>query len=137
MLEVDYNPPKALQRRHLLLMSLSLAVAACGVWYLVGARILTVGLLLLSGAAFSGFAAFNAIGRDVFLVLTVAFSVLGRIISWLALSLTFVLAVTIPGLTLRLFGMDQLQRDFEACRGKQSMFRDPPVSDSESFRRQS
>lgn len=137
MFDVNYNPPRKLQRRQLLVLSVCLAAAACGIWYLAAAPIVACIVGLLSLVSFAGFVAFNLIGRDVYLLLMVLFGILGRLISWVIVLLMFVCAVTIPGLILRLFGMNQLDKDFQACRKKQSLFRDAPTSDSESFRRQS
>ncbi len=77
------------------------------------------------------------IGRDVYLLFMLVASVIGGVVSRVMVAVTYGVAIGGFGSLARLFGMDRMRRDFEACRAAPTMFVDAPESDAESFGRQS
>lgn len=137
MLEIDFNPLESTQRRQLLAMAVAFALASAALWFLADARVLPILLISLSSIGLLGYCAYGKLGRDIYLALAVIIRMVGWVLSRIVLGVMFVFAITLPGLVLRLFGMDRLNKEFQRCRTRESMFVDTPVHDSEDFRRQS
>jgi ABC-type sugar transport system permease subunit len=127
----------AAEKRQLLILGIGLAVIAVVTWWLFGPRIPSLVLIVLASVALAGFVAYRAIGRDVFLVFMLLSLAIGHVVSWVIVLVLYAVVIAGLGSMLRLFGMNRLERNFEACRKKASMLADVPPLDAASFRRQS
>jgi len=131
------GPDAASERRELWKAAVGLAVASVVLHLLFGMRVVPAILLALGALAFVGAVAFRHFGRDVFLFLMLGALAIGRVVSWLMVSLMYVTGIALSGLVARLFGMNRLERDFARCRGKTTMLVDAPPTTRETFSRQS
>jgi hypothetical protein len=125
------------ERRELWRLAGGLAVGAVVLHFLFGAVVLPLILATLSLLALLGAAAFSRCGHDVYLVFSLVALLIGRVISWLMVALTYVLGIALFGSITRIFGMNKLDRDFRRCRQKPTMLVDAPHTSPESFTRQS
>lgn len=137
VIEPNFSKGPEAERRELIIL-------ACGFLALaIIFKLITKsqGLPLIFGAAalaaLFGWLAFSRIGRDVYLVFALVASLIGRVVSRVAIVFMYGIVIAAFGSVLRLFGMNRLQRNFQSCRKRQSMFVDAPRTDPESFRRQS
>jgi hypothetical protein len=137
VLEPGFSRGAAAERQQLLFLGLGLAAIAAVHWWLSGLRPAGVVLLVLGVLALAGAVAHGAIGRGVFLIFAVLTLALGRVVSWVIVLGMYVLFIAGLGSVLRLFGMDRLARNFEACKKRRSMLMDVPPLDAASFERQS
>lgn len=132
-----FTPDPLRERRQLALLALALAVLAGLAGVVLGSSVLSVVAATLAGCTALGALAFRRIGRDVYLVFALLSAGIGRVVSWLARLLAYAGGIALTGSLLRVVRMDRLDRDFRACRGRETMFRDAPETDRESFNRQS
>jgi hypothetical protein len=127
----------ASERRELWRLAGGLAAAALVLHFLFGAVVLPLILATLSSLALLGATAFRRCGHDVHLVFSLLAHLIGRVISWLMVALTYALAIALLGSAIRIFGMNKLDRDFRRCRQKPTMLVDAPHTSLDSFTRQS
>jgi hypothetical protein len=131
------GPDPASERRELWRVAGGLAGGALALHLLIGAVVLPAILASLAAIALLGAIAFRRFGRDVHLVLSLLAMAVGRVVSWLAVALMYVLGIALLGSIMRLFGMNRLERDFRLCRKKGTMLVDAPQTSRDSFSRQS
>ena len=137
MLTPNLSSGPAAERQQLLFLGIGLAVIAAGTWWFLGSRISSLVLIVLASVALAGFVVYRAIGRDVFLVFMLLSLAIGHVVSWVVVLLLYAVVIAGLGAMLRLFGMNRLERNFDACRKKASMLADVPPLDATGFRRQS
>jgi len=137
MLQRNFCPGVNTEKKQLLFLAIGLSLISGGSWWILGARVFTAILVFLAAVALGGFLGYRSIGRDIFLVFSLLSLVIGWVVSWLVLLCLYVLPIGVFGSILRLFGMNRLERNFELCKGKDTMFVDVPSIDEASFRRQS
>lgn len=101
-------------------------------WMILGS--IMAGFALLNLAGWSDF---ERRGRNVYIII----QALGRSLHWLispvVLALMYLFAILLPGALLRLVGMNRLERRFDRCRERDTMFEEAPTSEPGDFRRQS
>jgi hypothetical protein len=137
MLEQEFTPQPAKERRQLAVLAVGLGLIGGVLWWLKGGGLFPGLLLTAALGAAAGAVAHAAIGRDVYLVFAVVGLLTGRVVSWLMLRAMYGLAILGLGSLFRLFGMDRLHKRFEVCKARDTMFEEAPGSDRESFGRQS
>ena len=137
MLTPNLWPEPAAEKRQLLVLGIGLAVMAAGTCWFFGSRIPSLVLIVLAAVALAGLVAYRAIGRDVFLVFMLLSLAIGHVVSWVVVLVLYAVVIAGLGAMLRLFGMNRLERNFEACRKKESMLADVVPLDAASFGRQS
>jgi ABC-type sugar transport system permease subunit len=125
------------EKQQLLFLGIGLTLIGGANWWLFGPRVMSAMLLVLGAVALAGRLAHRAIGRGVFLSFALLAMAMGRVVSWVILVVMYVLFIAGLGSVLRLFGMNRLARDFEACKKRGSMLMDVPPVDAASFERQS
>jgi ABC-type sugar transport system permease subunit len=137
MRESRPSPGARAEKQQLLVLGIGLAAIGAGAWWLFGLHALNILMLTLAGLALAGCLAYRAMGRGVFLVFSLLSLAVGRVVSWLMVLVLYVVVIAGLGTVLRLFGMNRLERNFEACRKKGTMLVDVPRLDPAGFRRQS
>ncbi len=130
------NNPAA-EKRELLILGVGLSAATGALYLIFGAVIIPIALMMLSLLALAGRFFYKFIGRDVYLVFAVFAACLGRFTSAVIIMLMYTFVICIFGSFLKLFGMNQLNRDFSQRRNRESMFVEAPMTDGENLRRQS
>lgn len=133
----ELAPDPSAERAQLLRIVFGTALVGALFYAFLGPSVPVYVLAAIGGFALAGRVAFRWIGRDVFLILSVAAMGFGHVASWLVMRVMYALAIVVPGALLRLFGVNRLDRDFEKCRAKETMFHPAPASDADSFVRQS
>lgn len=132
-----WNPGAGAERRQLALFGAVAAVVAGAAHFLFAATTLPLVLGTAASFALAGAALHRFIGRPVYLLLALVASAIRAVVSRVVIALAYLLAIVGVGSLLRLFRMDLLRRDFAAARAATTLFVDAPVSDRESFGRQS
>ncbi len=130
-----HNP--AAEKRGLFILGACLAAATGAVYLVFGGVIIPIALMVLSFLAFAGRLFYKFIGRDVYVVFAVISACSSRFISAAIVIFMYTLVICVFGSLLRLFGMNQLNRDFVQRRNRESMFAEAPITDGENLRRQS
>jgi len=137
VLEPDLSRGPTAEKQQLLFFGIGLTLIGGANWWLFGPRKMAVALLVLGAVALAGRVAHGAIGRGVFLIFALLSMAVGRVVSWVIVLIMYVLIIAGLGSILRLFGMNRLARNFEACKKKESMLMDVPPLDAAGFGRQS
>jgi hypothetical protein len=137
MLEPDLNRGPSAEKQQLLFLGIALTLLGGADFWLHGPRVIGAVLLVLGTAGLAGRVAHRAMGRSVFLVFALLSAALGRLVSWVVVFVLYVLVIATLGSILRLFGMNRLARNFEACKKMASMLVDVPPLPAASFGRQS
>lgn len=132
-----FNRGPKKERTQLLLLSLTLGVVGGGLLLFTEKEIFAFIILGLALLAFLGLVAYPWIGRDVYLVFGLISLAVGHLVSWVVFRFVYLVGIVIFGLLMKLFGMDRLKKNFERGKKLATNFEDAPVSDIESFRRQS
>jgi Rhomboid family len=127
----------AAERQQLRWLAVGLTLIGGAFSWGLGPRPFPLLLLGLAALAWLGTVAHRAMGRTVFLLFTLVSLTLGRVVSWVVVLALYVLAIGVLGSIFKLFGMNRLERDFEACRRKTTMLVDVPPLDPAGLRRQS
>jgi hypothetical protein len=125
------------ERRQLLVLALGSGALAVALFLMTHARVAPVVLGGIAVLGLTGASAYRWIGRDIFVVFTVATRAMSSVVSLIALALAYFVGIFLMGGILRLVRMDRMKRRYQACRQIESMFYDPPATDVDSFRRQS
>lgn len=125
------------ERHQLAVLALGLAAVAGALWLWTGRPAAPAVLASLAGVAGAGWLAFPWLGRSVYLLFSLLSAGVGRGISWIVVGTIYWVGIGVFGSLLRLFGMNRLDRDFEACRKRTSMLSEAPVTSQPSFGRQS
>jgi hypothetical protein len=133
----DPNPGATAERQQLRWLAVGFTLVGGVFWWTVGPRPFPLVLLGLAALAWLGTVAYRAVGRSVFLLFTLVSLTLGRVVSWVVVLVLYVLAIAVLGSIFKLFGMNRLERDFEACKRKTTMLVEVPPLDPAGFRRQS
>ena len=137
MVQHNSSPGSASERKQLLILAAGLALISAGLWWYgpgIGLAWLPAAFAVL---ALTGAIAHAEVRRNVYLLFAMAAFLIGACVSWLALRVAYMLAIAGFGSVLKAFGMDMLKKRFRDTKGRSSMFDDAPVSDKDSFRRQS
>ncbi|MBI1389052.1 MAG: hypothetical protein GC154_11450 [bacterium] len=132
-----FNPGVSAEKRHLLLGGCALAIAASVLLWLTGWRVLPSVMYGLAALQLLGCALYPVMGRNVFLLFTLVGYWMSGVISWVTVRLMYLFAIVLIGNLLRLFGMNRLERNFQSCRARDTLFVDAPDTDLDSFGRQS
>lgn len=132
-----FTPDPKAERQQLLILGIGFVIIGGAFWALTGTNVLSlfafsVTILALVGATWN-----FTLGRPIYLLFALIGLFVGSIVSWLAVGLMYLLAIMLFGLLLRLIGMNRLNRDYNACKAKPTMFTDAPLTTQETFRRQS
>jgi hypothetical protein len=137
VLAPNLSPGAAAEKQQLRFLGIGLAAIGGGTWWLFGLHGLNGFLFLLALVALAGSFAYRAIGRGVFLGFSMLSLAIGRVVSWVSVLILYGVVIAGLGLVFRLFGMNRLERNFEACKKRSTMLVDVPPLDPASFRRQS
>jgi len=137
MLEQSLSQGPKKERRQLVVLAVGLGLIGGILWWLKDGGLFPSALLVGALLAMAGAAVHASIGRDVYLFFAVVGLLIGRVVSWLMIRAIYGLAVMGFGSVLRLFGMDHLNKRFQVCRARETMFVEAPGTDRESFGRQS
>lgn len=125
------------QRKQLLTNGITFLTMSIIIWLISRKIVLPSFLLCLSFIAFFGFIFFPVMGKHVYKLFDIVSKIISKIVSFVAMSIMYIVGIVIPGLLLRIFRIDRLQKDFFSNKNKQSMFETVPIITSDSFKRQS
>jgi len=132
-----WNPGVRAEKRQLLFLAIGAGVIAGVSFGMSDHRVVPTVLGVIAALAACGVLAHRWVGRAVYLTLALLAGVIGAVVSRLVVGLAYLLAIAGFGSLAKLVGMNRLHRDFQACRGLETMLMDVPNTDRESFRRQS
>ena len=137
MLQRDLAPDSKGERQQLLILAAGLGVVASALIAFFGLGVWPCLLGGLALVALVGAAAHRWCGRDVYLGFALVALAVGGVVSRLLLVALYLVGILLLGSILKLFRMNQLNRDFQACRAMKTIFVDAPATSLESFGRQS
>ncbi len=134
---VKYSPGPSAERNQLLILAAGLLIVGASYYWFADGIILPMFFVGIASLALAGGIAYEKCGRPVFLLFALLSSFIGRVVSTVIIAVIYFCTILVFGSVLRLFGMNKLERKFSRCRLRESMFVDAPMTDAESFRRQS
>lgn len=134
---LDLTPNPTAEFKQLSILAVGLFGLAAVLFWGFGQAVPALVLLSLAVCATAGVVAFSWIGRDVFLVFALIARGIQSVVSFVLIFTIYFFFISPLGLIFRLFGMNLLDRNFDACKERRTMFRTAPASDADSFTRQS
>lgn len=137
LMQQNFSRGAAAERKQLLFLALGLLAIGSFLYFHHHGGIVPVVILSLGAVALLGTALFSSIGRDIYLCFALFSLLMSGIVSKIVVGGVYALGILFFGSLLKLSKMDQLQKDFARCKSKSTMLDDSPLTDIQSFGRQS
>lgn len=137
LMQQNFSRGAAAERKQLLFLALGLLAIGSFLYFSHHGGLVPTVILSLGTIALLGTVLFSSIGRDIYLGFALFSLLISGVVSKIVVGGVYTLGILIFGSLLKLGNMDQLQKDFVRCKSKSTMLDDSPLTDMQSFGRQS